>query len=322
MENIENAVKTLQSEIDSLQKQLAAREQALIEKEKKFENEKLEMSKRYKIEDSVIELNVGGTHFTTLRSTLCKYEHSFLEAMFSGRHPSHKDSSGRYVIDRDGQCFSYILNFLRSEQLILPDSESQRKQLQLDIEYYGLTKYISSLNFVGTTLLTSAHIDQLHTWYGSKKTWKLLYKATVDGFGSDQFHQKCNNKGETITVVQSLNGNLFGGYAPQSWTSRGGYYFDNRAWIFSLTYSQKMTNTGPSHSNTYSIYDASGYGPTFGGGHDFEIANASNKNRNSYSNLGHSYLEPTGNGYNSTQAKNYLAGSHNFQVKEIEVFGI
>ncbi len=42
-------MKTLKSEIDSLQKQLAAREQALSEKEKKFENEKLEMSKRYKV---------------------------------------------------------------------------------------------------------------------------------------------------------------------------------------------------------------------------------------------------------------------------------
>lgn len=83
-----------------------------------------------------------------------------------------------------------------------------------------------------------------------------------------------------------------------------------------------MTNIGPSHSNTYSIYDDSGYGPTFGGGHDFYIANASNTNQSSYSNLGHSYLEPTGNGYSSTQAKNYLAGSYNFQVKEIEVFGI
>lgn len=33
--------------------------------------------------------------------------------MFSGRHNLHTDDSGAYFIDRNGQYFGYILDFLR-----------------------------------------------------------------------------------------------------------------------------------------------------------------------------------------------------------------
>ncbi|XP_052237969.1 BTB/POZ domain-containing protein KCTD7-like [Dreissena polymorpha] len=61
---------------------------------------------------SVVDLNVGGTHFTTTLSTLTKYPDSMLAAMFSGRHVINKDKDGRYVIDCDGTVFKHILEFL------------------------------------------------------------------------------------------------------------------------------------------------------------------------------------------------------------------
>lgn len=62
---------------------------------------------------SIINLNVGGTHFTTRLSTLLSRSESMLCAMFSGSCPIDRDSDGRYFIDRDGKYFSYILNYLR-----------------------------------------------------------------------------------------------------------------------------------------------------------------------------------------------------------------
>mmetsp|Transcript_34515 Transcript_34515/g.33709 ORF Transcript_34515/g.33709 Transcript_34515/m.33709 type:complete len:82 (+) Transcript_34515:430-675(+) len=71
--------------------------------------------------------------------------------------------------------------------------------------------------------------------------------------------------------------------------------------------------------NPNKIFDNAGYGSTFGGGHDFYIANECNTNFTSYSNVGNSY--DSGNlVYNSYDAKSYLAGKYNFRVKEIEVF--
>ena len=60
-------------------------------------------------------------------------------------------------------------------------------------------------------------------------------------------------------------------------------------------------------------------GISFGGGHDLFIANKSNTNTLSYSNLGNSYTHPDYK-YGSNEAKSYLAGSFHFHVSEIEVY--
>ena len=64
------------------------------------------------------------------------------------------------------------------------------------------------------------------------------------------------------------------------------------------------------------IFYRSDYGPTFGGGHDFYIAQSANANSNSYSNLGHTYECPA-----HITAQSLLAGGKNFTVDELEVFG-
>ena len=60
---------------------------------------------------------------------------------------------------------------------------------------------------------------------------------------------------------------------------------------------------------------------TFGGGsHDLYISNDCNINNISCSYLGNIYEAPNGHACGSIEAKNYLAGSYNFTVAEIEVF--
>jgi hypothetical protein len=56
-------------------------------------------------------------------------------------------------------------------------------------------------------------------------------------------------------------------------------------------------------------------GPSFGGGFDIHICNEANLTPDSYSNLGFSYQHPQ-----PSQGQSYLAGSHQFQLSEIEVY--
>ena len=53
---------------------------------------------------------------------LCIFNHfhpgSMLHAMFSGRFDTKPSEDGSYFIDRDGTHFLYILNYLRTGQLI------------------------------------------------------------------------------------------------------------------------------------------------------------------------------------------------------------
>jgi hypothetical protein len=40
-----------------------------------------------------------------------------------------------------------------------------------------------------------------------------IYRGSRDGFQIRQFHNRCDNKGETLVIIQSKNNNyIFGGY--------------------------------------------------------------------------------------------------------------
>src|SRR6266542_3543004 len=42
-----------------------------------------------------------------------------------------------------------------------------------------------------------------------KPKWNLLYRASRDGYGANIFHQKCDNKGPTVTVVKKGQGTAY-----------------------------------------------------------------------------------------------------------------
>lgn len=82
MEELTELVSKLSSASNKLRKNLEVENTNLESKKKQFEEEKAAMAQKYKINETIIELNVGGTPYTTFKSTLCKYEHTFLEALF------------------------------------------------------------------------------------------------------------------------------------------------------------------------------------------------------------------------------------------------
>jgi hypothetical protein len=68
----------------------------------------------------------------------------------------------------------------------------------------------------------------------------------------------------------------------------------------------------------YAIHAVISYGPSFGGGHDIHISNDASSNTGSYTNFNSYYQVPSGVSSTST----ILAGTHNFQPSEVEVFHI
>lgn len=84
----------------------------------------------------ILNINVGGSIFTTRLATLRKYPDTMLGAMFSGRYPIQKDKDGNYFIDRDGTHFSHILNFLRDERC-MPPKESAPEVMK-EVLFYGI----------------------------------------------------------------------------------------------------------------------------------------------------------------------------------------
>jgi len=95
--------------------------------------------------NDIIYLNVGGIKYSTTRSTLTKYPNSMIGAMFSKLNPAQIDKDGSYFIDRNGPMFEYILQFLRSGELALPDGFKKRKLLKCEVDYYQIVPLVESL---------------------------------------------------------------------------------------------------------------------------------------------------------------------------------
>ena len=148
----------------------------------------------------------------------------------------------------------------------------------------------------------------------------LLYRASRDGFEAARFHAKCDEETQTLTIIRTTNGCIFGGFTAIEWDCTSGYKVDPKAFIFSLVNFSSMPLFIPVKSGgKQSIFCKVELGPTFGDGHDIMIWSDSNTSTESYSNLGSSYdftLFECGR----AKAQSFLAGSRNFQVSEIEVF--
>ncbi|CAD7092222.1 unnamed protein product [Hermetia illucens] len=94
----------------------------------------------------IIELNVGGVHYTTTFATLLTDKNSLLYEIFSdAKSNGIKDSKGRYFLDRDGVLFRYILDFLRDKQIHLPEGFRERARLRKEAEHFRLDSMVECM---------------------------------------------------------------------------------------------------------------------------------------------------------------------------------
>ena len=155
----------------------------------------------------------------------------------------------------------------------------------------------------------------------------LLYRATVDGFNASAFHEKCDGKANTVTIIKSNFNYVFGGYTAVEWASSNGteWCTDPTAYIFSLRRNGQSVSFKLQHKNNgeRAIANSMRRGPIFGGGHDICVEDKSDINVGSYCYYSHSYKLPEGFTIQNENEKNFLAGSYNnWLATEIEVYQI
>ena len=164
--------------------------------------------------------------------------------------------------------------------------------------------------------------------------WELLYRATRDGFGAKDFHQKCDNFKNTLVVIKSTSGNIFGGFTSKPWNSistvdsQNNHVSDPSSYIFSLVNQNEKPFKALAQSFYSGIFCDTSKGPEFGemtsnGIQQFDLSILSDSNirgkTNSFSSFGNGYTF-SDHFAGTYKAKTILAGTHKFVNVEIEVY--
>ena len=180
-----------------------------------------------------------------------------------------------------------IANFEKYNHLLENQLQKKTKKLKkkgIELKLKGLKDSLIPIYEMGILSKFISHIP-----FASLTP---IYKASLDGFSSKKFHEKCDEK-EKILVIIKANDYFFGGYSSKSWNSRnfgignGVFVKCDNNFIFSLSNPDGNSSKFECVNPETSIYDHSHYSACFG--YDIFIADNSNQNQDSYSNLGHSY---------------------------------
>ena len=120
----------------------------------------------------------------------------------------------------------YILNYLRTGYLLIPDDKLIRKEILEEAEFYQIRRIVNQLHpppFLGSKILSDEQkrfiLNSCLKLELRHSSFVLIYRASRDGWESVDFHAHCDNKGPTVTVVKSGN-YIFGGYTELSWNGK------------------------------------------------------------------------------------------------------
>lgn len=138
--------------------------------------------------------------------------------------------------------------------------------------------------------------------------YKLLYKASKDSDKVNIFHQKCDNKKNTLILIETDKGNKFGGFTTQTWEGNINKK-DESAFLFSLDKLKIYDNI----QDKYAITCSNNFGPIFCGNQIIIYDNF-------FTNGGKTGKAFTN--YNTEKDYELNDGNISYKIKKLEVFEI
>ena len=202
-------------------------------------------------------------------------------------------------------------------EIILELNNEEKKNINLNNKnkiYFNerKTQYLINSSILKTSeeynLIKNKLLSQRKSKITKRINYQLLYKASKDTDKTSIFHNKCDNKRNTIIFIETNEGKKFGGFTTQTWEGNTNKK-DENAFLFSL---DKLKIYDIIKERDAIICNLN-YGPMFGGGQIIifdKFFKEGGKTGKAHEN------------YNTEEDYELNNGNMIFQIKELEVFEI
>ncbi|CAG8648623.1 6408_t:CDS:1, partial [Dentiscutata heterogama] len=109
------------------------------------------------------------------------------------------------------------------------------------------------------------HVEAPYNIYKNPYDYKLIFKASINGFKVDDFYEKCNNKCKTVVVLKTHSTNeILGGYNPLIWKKTKNRKYKKTEDSFIFKFSDTMSTISRVVNADKAIYYDDCSGPSFG----------------------------------------------------------
>ncbi|KAK8791011.1 hypothetical protein WA158_005642 [Blastocystis sp. Blastoise] len=252
------------------------------------------------------------------------------------------DENNLILFNIDFHYFNYIYEYITEGTFSLSESDS--------IYYYSILKefemakiilpssitdpyvQLTTNHFKDSKILIDIYSRPLLQWLGNTSYWTLIYQGSRDGYSAESFHNHCDKKGPTVTIIRNKDNNdenIFGGYTSANWVSEDTLVTDSHAFLYTIKNPFNIPPTSfPVKNPNYAIWCNKNFGPHFGDFAHLGIdTNDNNEEKpNGYVNFGctqyNAYEDTTGK-YKSLFTNTNKANLCNlFHIDEIEVFAL
>ena len=115
-----------------------------------------------------------------------------------------------YASDRD-QVVRYIPKVSRRYRLLCIENYSVLNEIVLEWK----SQILKQSDLIQSEELIDLIMQGLPD--SSSFELELLFRGSRDGFKAVAFHERCDNQGATLSVIQSAHGHIFGGYTQLPW---------------------------------------------------------------------------------------------------------
>ena len=173
----------------------------------------------YSNNSCIVSLNVGGQIFTTTITTLVEQSpNSMLAAMFSGRHPICRDSNGNAFIDRDGDVFAHVINFLRTHKVfVAEDDVVLRRKIRTEAKYFQIRELQELLAIpikINSQLLSKFMVTSFATMLPEnwKTRCKMIYEIEDSLLSPAEFFSAVRTVNPFLVVIKASTGYILGAF--------------------------------------------------------------------------------------------------------------